>query len=476
MILASFASLVLAPCVAQTPDPLPATPSPAITAAELRHHVAFLASDELRGRRAGTPDAVRAARYLARALEAAGVAPAGDDGTYLQRVPLITVTHAGPATVEVTLSDGSTVVATNGIGANVTINGLPTATEALPLTVVRSADALPAEVDPSVALFVDAPRSRMRTWLSEAGLSEHGWGLVVSAGPSSEGQRESVHRGGRPSLPGTGADPCDTVRLRGALSDALEEGRVTHVRLVYDATVEEVDDYNVLGRLDGVGTPASPALADEVIVFSAHYDHVGTRGDPETSEVDVIMNGADDDASGTAAVVELAQAFAAEGPPARTLVFLLAAGEEVGLLGTRWYLDHPVEPLARTVCNLNFEMIGRPDELAGGKGKLWLTGFERSTLGPAFQQAGLDVIADPRPDQNFFQRSDNYAFAVRGIVAQTLSSYNLHEDYHRPSDEVDTLDFEHMETALRAAHAAARLLVRGELSPEWLPGGRPPSR
>jgi Zn-dependent M28 family amino/carboxypeptidase len=174
-------------------------------------------------------------------------------------------------------------------------------------------------------------------------------------------------------------------------------------------------------------------------------------------------------------VLELAQAFAADEPPARTLLFLLASGEEKGLIGTRYYLDHPSVPLDQTVANLNFEMIGRPDELIG-PGKLWLTGFERTTLGAAFREAGFDVVADERPEQNFFQRSDNYAFAVLGIVGQTLSSYNLHEDYHNVTDEADTLDYEHMQAATRSAYAAARLLSQGEISPEWLPGGKPEAR
>jgi Zn-dependent M28 family amino/carboxypeptidase len=166
-------------------------------------------------------------------------------------------------------------------------------------------------------------------------------------------------------------------------------------------------------------------------------------------------------------------ALAAGPPPARTVVFLLATGEEIGLVGTRHYLERPVVPLERTVLNLNFEMIGRPDALAGGPGKLWLTGYERSNLGPAFAAAGLAVVADPRPDQGFFQRSDNYAFAVLGIVAQTLSSYDLHEDYHRVSDEASKLDFAHMETALRSTLTAVRALVDGTIDPAWEPGGAP---
>ena len=124
------------------------------------------------------------------------------------------------------------------------------------------------------------------------------------------------------------------------------------------------------------------------------------------------------------------------------------------------------------MCNLNFEMIGRPDESVG-TGNLWLTGFERSNLGDAFVAAGLALQPDQRPEQHFFERSDNYAFARRGIVAQTLSSFNLHTDYHQVSDEADTLDYVHMEACVRASFGGARALANGDISPEWKPGGRP---
>jgi Zn-dependent M28 family amino/carboxypeptidase len=125
------------------------------------------------------------------------------------------------------------------------------------------------------------------------------------------------------------------------------------------------------------------------------------------------------------------------------------------------------------VCNLNFEMIGRPDKLAGGPGKLWLTGDERSSLGAAFRELGLAIVADPRPAERFFERSDNIAFARRGIVAQTLSSYDLHADYHHVTDEADKLDYAHMEAAIRASFEAARALADGRIEPKWLEGGDP---
>ena len=106
--------------------------------------------------------------------------------------------------------------------------------------------------------------------------------------------------------------------------------------------------------------------------------------------------------------------------------------------------QHPARPLEAMVANLEIEMIGRPDSLAGGPGRGWLTGFERSTMGELFAGAGLPIVADRRLDQQFFMRSDNIAFAQRGIVAHTLSSYNMHNDYHEPSDDIAHVDFAHM--------------------------------
>jgi len=226
---------------------------------------------------------------------------------------------------------------------------------------------------------------------------------------------------------------------------------------------------NVVGMIPG----SDAALRDQVVLIDAHYDHLGVR---HGEAGDSIYNGADDDASGVVAVMEIARALAAGPPPKRTVVVAATTGEEVGLLGTRWYLEHPARPLAAMVANLEIEMIGRPDSLAGGPGRGWLTGFERSTMGDLFTSAGLPIVADKRLDQQFFMRSDNIAFAERGIVAHTLSSYNMHNDYHEPSDDVAHIDFAHMTQLVDVAVRAARLLADTPTKLEWKPGGRPESR
>ncbi len=228
---------------------------------------------------------------------------------------------------------------------------------------------------------------------------------------------------------------------------------------------QRVFGYNVVGVVRG----SDPAFKDQAVLVDAHYDHLGI-GQPVAG--DSIYNGADDDASGVVAVLEIARAMARGPAPKRTVIFLATTGEEVGLLGTRWYIKHPVVPLEKMVANMEIEMIGRPDSLAGGAGKGWLTGFDRSSMGPSFKAAGLPIVADPRPDQQFFQRSDNIAFAWRGIPAHTLSSYNMHTDYHEPSDEVSRVDFPHMTGLIQAGVAAVRILADGP-APTWNPGGQP---
>jgi Zn-dependent M28 family amino/carboxypeptidase len=226
-------------------------------------------------------------------------------------------------------------------------------------------------------------------------------------------------------------------------------------------------EVNVAALLPG----RDPAVREQVILVDAHFDHLGI-GRPVNG--DSIYNGADDDASGVVAVLEIARALARD-PPRRSVLFLLTTGEERGLVGTRWFLAHPIVPLDSIAANLEIEMIGRPDGLLG-PGRAWLTGYERSTMGPMFSAAGLAIVPDPRPLQRFFQRSDNIAFARRGIPAHTLSTFGLHGDYHRPSDEFDRIDLNHLRSIIQTAIGAVKLLANSDSLPVWKPGGQPAPR
>lgn len=260
--------------------------------------------------------------------------------------------------------------------------------------------------------------------------------------------------------------PLARVEVVGGNGSVVERLMMPSDELDFDTLPAErilTTEVNVVGIIRG----SDPSVAHEAVVLGAHFDHVGI-GAPVDG--DSIYNGADDDGSGSVAVLEIARELVQGTPPRRTVVVLLSTGEEVGLLGTRWYIDHPVIPLEQTVADLQIEMIGRPDAEAGGVGRGWLTGYERTTMGDQLSAAGSPIVADPRLDQGFFFRSDNIAFARLGIPAHTLSSFGLHTDYHQPSDEVELVDFAHMSALVDAAVEAVRFLADGP-TPEWKEGG-----
>ena len=234
-------------------------------------------------------------------------------------------------------------------------------------------------------------------------------------------------------------------------------------RLAGFAQAPRKTTWNVVGILQGTDA------GKEVILLTAHLDHLGIgpakNGDP-------IYNGADDDASGTTAVIELARVFAAAPRPARTLIFVLFGAEELGGYGNRYFLEHPPLPLDHIFANLEFEMIGRRDPALPRDG-LWLTGYERSDLGPELVRHGAGLVADPHPRENFFTRSDNYPLAKRGIVAHTVSSFGLHADYHQPGDELSRIDFPHMRRAIQSMVEPIEWLAQTSWKPKWLPNGRP---
>ncbi len=323
------------------------------------------------------------------------------------------------------------------------------------------------------AVITEAEVRHLLTALADDSMEGRGTGTVGSA-KAARFIADAMHRAGLQPAGDSGyfqRVPVAVVTQSRAMPNGTTVTRTRPVLYPSFAALDTVPAsrrrtaVNVLGVIRG----SDPVLRDSVILVDAHYDHLGIG--PAVNG-DSIYNGADDDASGVVAVLEIAKALAAGPAPKRTVIFAATTGEEVGLLGTRWYIEHPVAPLDHMTANLEIEMIGRPDSLAGGPGHAWLTGFERSTMGSMFAAAGLPIGPDKRLDEQFFMRSDNIAFARAGIPAHTLSTFNLHADYHRPSDEVSRIDFAHMTTVIRAAAEATRLLANGP-APRWNPGGRP---
>lgn len=426
-----------------------------LSAAALRGHVEVLADDRLEGRGTGTVGGLAAAHYIAGVLAGAGCEPAGDDGSWFQETDVQRHELSGPGQLVLLNEGGEERELSYGADWQIFTGGPVEGT--FDIVYAASPDELPTEPRPGSVLVLTADFRQAYGWL-QGGASD-GWPAVLLLGPPTPGQEgdapaELVARPGSPSL----------IMARGDVAASLASMSWQQLRLNLGAA-RSSPAFNVLGRLAGTGVDGEPSLANEAVVISAHYDHItGHGGEPGE---DQIYNGADDDASGVAAVLELARMAGQAPAPARTLLFLLVTGEEHGLLGTEFYLDHPATPLEQTVYNLNFEMIGRPDALIGGPGQLWLTGFELSNMGPAWAAEGLAVKPDPRPQQQFFRRSDNYAFVERGVVAQSFSSYDLHDDYHRPSDEADRLDYEHMAATLRLSWSALQPLASGALDPAW---------
>ena len=240
-----------------------------------------------------------------------------------------------------------------------------------------------------------------------------------------------------------------------------KQGYVQNVTL--EASEGAGSTWNAVGVLRGTDPNG------ETIMLSAHLDHLGVN---EALSGDKIFNGADDDASGCVAVMELARALATGPRPRRTIYFICFGSEERGGFGAGYFIAHSPVPLQKIVADLTFEMLGRPDAKVA-PGTLWLTGYERSTLGPELARQGAALVADPHPEQNFFQRSDNYTLALRGVVAHTVSSFGLHADYHRPSDELSKIDFPFMTRSLNSLVRPIQWLSNARFRPAWLPGQAP---
>lgn len=237
-----------------------------------------------------------------------------------------------------------------------------------------------------------------------------------------------------------------------------DDTAVTSGRLSAVNEVSSREGANVAGMIPGTERP------DEYVLFSAHYDHLGVT---RPVEGDSIANGADDDASGTTAVIALADYYRARGPQARSMVFVAFTAEEMGGYGSR-YFSEQMDP-ARVTAMFNIEMIGKPSRF--GPNTAFLTGFEASDMGTILQRnlegTPYAIHPDPYPEQNLFYRSDNATLARLGVPAHTVSSVQIDTDpyYHTVDDELETLDMEHMTNMIRAIALSSRSIVTGEDTP-----------
>ncbi|MGH7567292.1 MAG: M28 family peptidase [Gemmatimonadota bacterium] len=478
-----------------TPEEAAAT----ITPEDMRARIATIADDSMAGRDTPSPGLDATAGWIADQYAAFGLAPAGEEGTFFQHYPYplraldTTGVHFG------TVVEGENVMLAYGedyyVSAAAPFEDRAMGHGAL-VWVGRMADGSWPSVEAAAGqvMVVSLPGSYDRDWRIASGQAQRSAqeagarALLVVLGedfPEIAFVRLS-ELAGMPSRSLVDPDEIPVFYVRpGAAAAVFARGgldlgalsaepgaslTVPSVEAHFSADAMIVEDAtapNVVAMLRG----SDPALADTYVVFSAHMDHVGVG--TANAAGDSIYNGADDDASGTSALVEMAQAFSLlDEAPRRSLIFLNVSGEEKGLLGSRWFTEHPTFPIDRVVANVNMDMIARnaPDSIV-------VIGQEYSSLGPLLQRVatehpelGLTVSEDLWPEERFFFRSDHFNFARLEIPALFFFA-GVHEDYHQPSDELDTLDLDKAARVARLAFWTAHAIADSPQAPTWTEQG-----
>ena len=429
----------------------------------VRAHEEFLASDVMAGRGSATRDEQIAATYVASEFEGYGLRPAPGMEGYLQAAGVFAPVLDGHATLT-----AGTVVLEEGRELRLLISSATTVSG--PLVVVESAGPLPAET-PKGAVLLSAGRMDRKQvgQFVQAGRKAGAVAMLVADGDSATALSSQWGSGTRvpmrlaenqPTGSGTNlvaVNEAAIARLRG------QAGRT--VTLAAHVVPESVAKrtYNAIGYLPGTD-PASGT-----ILLTAHLDHLGI-GKPVNG--DAIYNGANDDAAGTTAVLELAHALASGPKPRRSVLFVCYGSEEAGELGSEYFGRHSPVPLKELIANLEFEMIGTQDPKMP-KNTLLLTGWDRSDLGPTLKAHGAKLGPDPYPEQHFFERSDNYQLALEGVVAHTAAGYGTPATYHQPDDDLAHLNLEFMTTAIQSLVEPVRWLATSDFKPAWTKDGQP---
>ena len=443
-----------------------------LTPNALKADISFLASDALEGR--GTPSRGLeiAAEYIAAQFRRAGLEPAGDDdyfqtanyanvtpnvegmeftiegsggsvkakanGMALQQAAATDLSRA--AIVKVAGSDAAAIGALTAdqVRGKVLVLDFPTGTN--PMILNRQLPALMARLQPALVVLL---RSGVQPTNMSARMREVAAAPVV---PVLVVWDEAVRTALGAGRPGT-VDAVASVHIAPPTSTPIKV-------------------HNVVGVMRG----SDPVLRDTYVLVTAHYDHLGIRG---TGEGDHIYNGANDDGSGTASVIEVANALAAlPTRPKRSIVFMTFFGEELGLVGSRYYGAHPIFPLAKTVADLNLEQLGRTDVDGGSSvGLVNVTGFDFSTLTDAVIKAGgetgLQVVKNAQLNERYFAQSDNQAMADAGVPAHTLSVGYMFPDYHQAGDEWPKIDYANLALVDRTVAVAVYDVADSADAPQW---------
>jgi hypothetical protein len=521
-------ALVLAAGTAIAPTPLGAQAMPGrarpplgadgITDAQLRAYLTFIAADVLEGRLTPSRGLDTAAAFLASHLGRLGLTPAGDPGTFLQTIALTrrrldiektslaigsrTLAYgddflpgelAGTAEGQLVYVGNGSVIRSRGVdpykgldvAGKIVVShvGLPAGFSQGDMKGPRGEDWEPTEdaarTRGAVAVLFLPDYAALERWPATRESRRTRSSLTVDAfvGPGPVLPTATLSaRGVGLLFAGERVPPLEAfqraVRREPAEPFAFSAGKV--VRLAVTAVEERLTTSNVVAVLTG----SDDRLADEYVALGAHYDHLGTTPTPNAAG-DAIYNGADDDGSGTAALLAIAEAFAtARIRPKRSLLFVWHTGEEQGLWGSRYFTEHPTVPLDRVVAQLNIDMIGRgrPPGSPRPNGPLALTdsdtvyvvGSRRlsTALGGLLERANaayhalqLDYsLDDPSNPARIYERSDHYQYAKRGIPVAFFFT-GVHPDYHGLEDEVDRIDFTKLRRVTQSIYATARLVA-----------------
>jgi hypothetical protein len=458
--------------------PLPAQTSlpqddPAITGPELRRHLLVIADDSMQGRATPSEGLERAARYVAGEFRRIGLTPAGESGSYEQRWGL---SRWAPDTAasRIELSGSGWTVAPR-MGTDVryvagALDGRPISGAAVvvaaPLTRERAMD--PALRGRIAVVPVDYTRplpADLQLLVDRVAANARAVIILSNRDSATFAQRLAAADEPRttPDFRVLEGAPVLEVHRRALGGRTLGPGMRIAIRLER-RVLGQWTAPNLIGTIEGT----DPALRRELVVISAHVDAVGIR----PGSADSILNGADDNASGLAALLEIARAFREPSArPRRSILFLVPSGEEPGLWGSRHWVRHPTVPLDRIVAGLNMDLIGR-----NWTDSVIVSGPELSTLGrtlretvAAHPELRMAPIADRWPEERIFYRSDHYDLARAGIPVLFFTS-GTHPDYHQPSDSPDRVNSEKASRVARLLYQVAAAVANAPERPRWLPG------
>jgi hypothetical protein len=433
-----------------------------ITADDLKADVSFLASDALEGR--GTPSRGLdiASEFIAAQFRRAGLEPAGNDG-YFQTADFVKITPRRTGfSLVFRLAAKTLVVPPSGadilIPARVNIPGGPAIKVGAPAQLTPMAES----------------RKRGRVVISEQGagfrmaFAENPAMLVLlSAPPDEELPRSILRRAGAP-LPQV---PVVVIRDAAARQALRAAASIRVSARMAAPVVEAVTLKNVVGVLRGAEGP----LRDSYLLLTAHYDHLGLRA---AGSGDRVYNGANDNASGSAALIEIARALSKlPSPPARSIIFAALFGEENGALGSRYYVERPPIPLEKTVADINLEQLGRTDDTEGVKLLQFnLTGYDFSTLGEQFAkvapECGVHVVNDRKRGDAYFERSDNISFSRAGMPSTTVSVSYEFPDYHGLGDEWPKISYNNMQQVTCGIAISVLSIANSPDPPHWNSGNQ----